>query len=227
MRLAVIIPTLDEEIGLEACLISIIEELHPDDLVVVADGGSVDATTAIAHRFGALVVAAPRGRGPQLERGAREAISSGADLLLFLHADSRVPRGLRQALETCRAPIGGGCLVDFRNPPRGLRAGTRLVNWRTEKFHWPLGDQGQFARADAYDRSGGFPAWPILEDVEFIRRLKEIGELTIVPLAISTDSRRFEQHGVVRTVVINWLIWLLFALGVSPHRLGSLYRNFR
>jgi len=225
MRIAIIIPTLNEERALGKTLDSVRAELGDGDLIVIADGGSQDGTLDLVEDC--EVISAPRGRGSQLDAGARRAIELGAEMLLFLHADSHLPAGSRQQLIAADPQVGGGFLIEFNGGPNILRWGARLVNWRTRRFRHPLGDQGQFATADAYLCSGGFPHWPILEDTEFRQRLEKLGPLTILPLAISTDSRRFQQRGVVRTVVTNWTIWILFACGVSPQRLVSLYRNIR
>ena len=118
-------------------------------------------------------------------------------------------------------------MVHFADAPPLLRFGQRLVNWRTRRFKRPLGDQGQFATSQAYQRCGGYPQWPILEDTEFIARLSEIGPIDILTLPITTDARRFRSRGVVRTVLTNWTIWALHTCGIAPQRLARLYRNIR
>lgn len=227
MRLALIVPTLDEGDHLADALDEARVELRPDDLVIVTDGGSSDATISLARAAGAEVVAGPAGRGTQLDRGARRAIERGAEVLLFLHADSRLPPGWRDAVERAAPSVGGGFLVEFDSESWLLRLGTRLVNWRTQRLRWPLGDQAQFITAQAYRDVDGFPPWPILEDTELLRRLKPLGPLHIVPLRVRTDARRFQHRGVVRAVVLNWAIWLAHRCGVAPERLARWYRNIR
>lgn len=225
VRIAVIIPTLNEERVLQETLDSVFRELRDGDVVIVADGGSDDRTLDLAKRC--EIVTSIRGRGCQLDAGAQRAIVLGADLLFFLHADSHLPVGLREHLAKAQPKIGGGCLIHFAKAPKLLAFGARLINWRTRRFKMPLGDQGQFATRAAYLASGGFPHWPVLEDTKFRARLARLGPLTILPLAVRTNSRRFQQRGVVRTVVTNWTIWTLYVFGASPKYLATLYRNIR
>ena len=177
----------------------------------------------VARELGVRVVSGPPGRGPQLNRGAGE---TTAEALLFLHADTLLPAGaidaVRAAVDAGR--VGGGFLVRFDDPGPIYRFGTRMVGLRTRLTRSPLGDQAQFVTRDAFEQLGGFYDWPILEDLEFIRRLKRVGELEIVPLKVVTSSRRYVEGGAVRTVVLNWLIWVLYFLGVSPRRLSRLYK---
>lgn len=227
MRLAVILPTLDEASHLPEALAHVRTELRPHDQIIVTDGGSTDHTVDLARAANADVIEGSAGRGTQLDRGARQAIERGAELLLFLHADSRLPAGWRSALDLVASAPGGGFLVEFDDPSLLLRLGTRLVNWRTRRLRWPLGDQAQFVTAQAYQASGGFPAWPILEDTEILRRLRPMGTLHIVPLQVRTDARRFRRRGVVRTVVVNWAIWIAYRCGVRPEHLARWYRRVR
>ena len=125
-----------------------------------------------------------------------------------------------------RAP-GGGFTVAFEPSSSGLRLGERLVNLRTRGLQIPLGDQAQFCSASALRVIGGFPAWPILEDLELIRRLRRLGKLVILSPPVVTSARRFERRGLLRTVTTNWLIWSLFFLGMRPQKLASLYRKVR
>lgn len=227
MRLAVILPTLDEAGHLPEALTLVRSELRTGDQLIVTDGGSTDDTVDLARAADVEVVEGAAGRGTQLDRGARHAIEQGAELLLFLHADSRLPAGWRSALDRVGTAPGGGFLVDFDDPSPLLRLGTRLVNWRTRRLRWPLGDQAQFVTARAYLAVDGFPPWPILEDTELLRRLRPLGTLHIVPLQVRTDARRFQRRGVIRTVVVNWSIWLAHRCGVGPDRLARWYRKVR
>lgn len=227
MRLAIVMPVLEEERTVQAAVAA--ARTHCDDLIVV-DGGSSDRTVELARRGGATVAAAPRpGRGLQLHTGAALAIEGGAQVLLFLHADTRLPASARAQIERAIGghAIGGGFLVDFEAAPRLLRLGRRLVDFRTKRLRMPLGDQAQFATTAAYADCGGFNDLPILEDLDFIRRLRRQGPISIISRRVTTSSRRFVERGVIRTVATNWLIWLLFAAGVKPTRLAGLYRLVR
>ena len=229
MRLCIVVPTLDEESALARNLPAALAMLAAGDLVVVSDGGSADRTAAIAAELGATVVCGPPGRGLQLDRGARAALAAGADLLVFLHADTTLPPG---AAERLRAAVaagarGGAFLLRFDSDRAKMRLGGRLVNLRTRWTRLPLGDQAQFVTRATYEELGGFRDWPILEDLDFAWRLRRAKAMTILDAQVITSARRFLERGSLRTVSTNWLIWLLFLLGVSPHRLARLYRHAR
>ena len=223
MRLAIVMPVLEEAQRIEAAVAT--ARRHCDVLIVV-DGGSGDGTAELAAGAGARVATAPRaGRGLQLRTGADLAIEAGADVLLFLHADTRLPPAARSGVERAvnGGAAGGGFLIDFEAAPWLLRRGRFLVDLRSRRLRLPLGDQAQFATAAAYAACGGFSDLPILEDLDFIRRLRRQGPVSIVEQRATTSSRRFAERGVVRTVATNWLIWALFAAGVKPARLAGLY----
>ncbi len=223
MRLAIVVPTLNEETGLRRNLPA---ALAAADQVVVSDGGSTDGTLAAARELGAEIVTGPPGRGGQLTRGARAA---DAPLLLFLHADTRLPADgvslIREAVAD--GAVGGGFLVRFDEGGSLLRLGERLINARTRLTGLPLGDQAQFATREAFHALEGYRDWPILEDLDFALRLRRLGRTVLIRSPVTTAARRFVQQGIVKTVATNWLIWLLFFCGVSPHRLARLYRHIR
>ena len=162
-----------------------------------------------------------------MNRGA--AAAPAADLLLFLHADTQLPPGgvelARAAVEA--GAVGGGFLVRFDVDRPSLRLGERLINLRTRATRVPLGDQAQFATAAAFRSLGGYRDWPILEDLDFARRLKRLGKVALVERPVTTAARRFVERGVAATVATNWLIWGLFFAGFPPHRLARLYRQIR
>lgn len=221
--IAVLVPALDEERNLRSRLPAL---LATADEVVVSDGGSRDGTVRVATELGARVVTGAPGRGGQLNRAAAAATS---EVFLFLHADSSLPPG---ALERVREALAGGAdggafLVAFDSPRPVLRLGARLINLRTRLTGAPLGDQAQFVTREAFEALGGYRDWPILEDLDFIRRLRRHGRIAILPERVTTSARRFESRGIARTVTVNWLIWTLYCLGVSPLRLARLYRHVR
>ena len=224
--LAIVVPTLNEEDTVRRNLPA---ALAAADEVIVSDGGSRDRTVETARGLGARVVEGPPGRGGQLNRGAAAAMTAGADILLFLHADTTLPPDgaakIREAVAN-GAP-GGGFLVRFDVDRPMQRLGARLVNGRTRRFRVPLGDQAHFATRETFERLGGYPDWPILEDLDFVLRLRRLPGMKIVESPVTTGARRFVEQGTVRTVAINWLIWGLFLCGVSPHRLARLYRQIR
>ncbi len=223
MRLAIVVPTLEEEDTVRRFLPA---ALAVADEVIVSDGGSRDGTVALARSLGARVVTGPPGRGIQLNRGAA---ATQADVLLFLHADTTLPPGGAEAVRAAaaRGAPGGAFFLRFDADRPLQRLGSWLVNRRTRWLRVPLGDQAQWATRETFERLGGFPDWPLLEDVDFMLRLRRLPGFAIIEAPVTTGARRFLELGSVRTVAINWLIWLLFFCGVSPHRLARLYRQIR
>jgi len=222
-RLAIIVPTLDEEPSVRLHLAA--ARAAADELIV-SDGGSRDRTREVAAELGATVVRGTPGRGPQLNRGAA---ATDAEILLFLHADTRLPGGAAEAVRAAIAggSCGGGFCVRFEPPTAWMRVGAAIVNARTRATRLPLGDQAQFAARGAFEALGGYRDWPVLEDLDFARRLKRAGRVAILPLAVTTSARRFQRLGMARTVATNWLIWALYFAGVAPARLARLYRPVR
>ena len=193
--------------------------------VIVADGGSQDRTREVASSAGCEVVDSPPGRGIQQNAGARRA---RGDVLLFLHADNRLGvetvRQVEAALDDSRF-VGGY----FRQRIRAAGVLFRcLERGNAVRAHWlrlPYGDQGLFVRRQAFQRMGGFPEIPLMEDVVFGRRLRSVGKLALLPGPLHVDARRWRRHGIVRQTFRNWCLLTLFKLGVSPTRLARRYRR--
>lgn len=229
MRLAIVVPTLNEEETLRRTLPAAVSAA---DEVIVSDGGSTDSTVEVARALGARVVSGAPGRGGQLNRGAA---ATDADILVFLHADTTLPPAGPQAIcdAVAAGARGGAFLLRFDADRPAQRLGAWLINARTRLIRLPLGDQAQWVTRATFARLGGFQDWPILEDLDFALRLRRDGRrggrggMTLIEERVTTGARRFVEQGAVRTVATNWLIWLLFLMGVPPHRLARLYRHIR
>jgi rSAM/selenodomain-associated transferase 2 len=217
--ISVVIPALDEEDAVAAAVASVRDEA---DEVIVADGGSRDRTRERAREAGATVLDAPPGRGAQLQHGAAAA---GGDWLVFLHADTRLDAGWSHALAALPPSTPGGAFRFAVDSPRRayriIEMGTRL---RCRLFGLPYGDQALFARRAAYDAAGGFRPLPLMEDVDFVRRLARGGRLALPACRAVTSARRWEASGLVRRTLTNWCVLMLYALGRPPERLLRLYR---
>ncbi len=224
---SVVVPTLDEEERIGAALRSARRGLGPEAELVVVDGGSRDATRDRAARRARVLRAGP-GRGAQLDAGARAAEGR---ILVFLHADSRLPEdaasAIRDALE--RPGAVAGCFRFALAPPSPplsrwslLEAAVRL---RTRLFRTATGDQTIFATRAAYAAAGGAPDWELFEDVELVRRLRQVGRFVPLELEASTSRRRWERRGFWRTVARHLLLRLGYRLGLSPERLARRYRT--
>ncbi len=208
--ISVVIPALDEESLIEEAILSVREA----EEVIVVDGGSRDRTRDRAKAVGARVLTAVRGRGPQLDGGAREC---KGDWLVFLHADTRLEPGWTAELRAVSDRFVGGAFrfaVRSERPAfRVIEAGVRL---RCVLFHLPYGDQALFARREAYAACGGFPPLPFMEDLAFVGRLRAFGPLALLRKRAFTSPRRWEAEGVVRTTAHH--LWLLtrYAGGWRP-----------
>ncbi|HVZ40521.1 MAG TPA: TIGR04283 family arsenosugar biosynthesis glycosyltransferase [Candidatus Kapabacteria bacterium] len=216
--LSVVIPTLNEATAIEACIGSLRSIACQ---IIVADGGSADATAAIARSLGAAVVNAPAGRGSQLAAGA-EAAAGG--WILFLHADTRLTASARTALaEAVRTPgfSVGTFRLRFDRQRLLYRLYARLT--RFDSLWTSFGDQGILIRRDLYTRIGGFDRWPLLEDVALLRRVRHIATIHSLPGEVVTSARRFERRGVIRQQLLNGVVLLRYLLGASPEVLAEFY----
>jgi rSAM/selenodomain-associated transferase 2 len=216
--ISVVIPALDEEHAIAAAIASVRDDAGE---VIVADGGSSDRTRERARDAGATVLDGPRGRGAQLAHGAAAA---RGEWLVFLHADTRLAAGWSRVLADVPAASPGGA---FRLAIDSPRRAYRVIEWgagmRCRLFRLPYGDQALFARRAAYDAIGGFRPLPLMEDVDFVRRLARLGPLALPATRALTSARRWEETGVVRRTLTNWSVLTLYALGRAPERLQRLY----
>jgi rSAM/selenodomain-associated transferase 2 len=226
--ISVVVPVVDEaaEIGRQLVSLAAIAGLHE---VIVVDGGSRDETVAIVRRHGrARLLQAPRGRGRQMNAGARAATG---EVLLFLHADCRLPPDA--ALWVARALADPGVVAgafrtwtvgDGRRP--WLEPWLRLADLRSRVTRFPYGDQAIFVRAGVFWAVGGFPEQPLMEDVELSRRLRRVGRIQTVPAVVRVSGRRFLVHP-LRSACAMRLFPLLYRLGVPPHVLARAYPDVR
>ena len=218
-RVSVIIPTLNEA-GHLAETLRHVAAANPHE-VIIADGGSTDETMDLATSAGAGIVHSTPGRGAQLNAGARHATG---ELLFFLHADTLPPPSYTSSIaDTLRSPqtIAGSFRFALREP-RPAMAGIieRLTRWRSEQRNLPYGDQGIFIRRAMFEAIGCFPEWPLLEDLEFIRRARRHGSIVIHQSRIQTSGRRWQRGGFVTTFMRHQMILLGYYSGLPPERLA-------
>ena len=221
--LSIVIPAWNEAAGIEATL----EPLQPLRArgveIVLADGGSTDATAELAAPWVDAVTRSARGRAAQMNTGAARA---RADALLFLHADTRLPTGADA--QVLQALAGSACWgrfdVRIEGRPRMLRVVAALMNLRSRLSGIATGDQAIFVARAAFDRVGGFPEQPLMEDIEISRRLKRLGRPACLRAKVCTSGRRWEQRGVWRTIVLMWRLRWRYWRGESPAQLAQAYR---
>ena len=221
--ISVVIPALNEEAFVDDTLRAAASS-HAESVVV--DGGSDDGTVARVAARSVRVIQGPRGRAAQMNVGARE--SHGA-ILLFLHADSRLPAGYaRHVRLTMNVPGVSGGAFRFATDIQGsasMTAFTHIANWRASLLRLPYGDQALFTTRGMFERVGGFPEIPLMDDVELVRRLRRHGRIGIAPVAVTTSGRRWRAKGIWRTMALNQAIMLAYAAGVGPDRLARWYRG--
>jgi rSAM/selenodomain-associated transferase 2 len=193
--------------------------------IIVVDGGSSDGTAQVAKAFGVRLLTVSGGRAKQVNAGAR---SASGDVLLFLHADTRLPGAFdQQILELLVKPgtVAGAFALGINGPGIGLRLVEKLANFRSRFFQMPYGDQAIFLKADLFYSLGGFPEMPIMEDFVFVQRVKREGRVAIAPVAVHTSGRRWLRMGILKTTLINQAILLAYFLGIDNDRLARWYRR--
>ena len=203
-----------------------------DELIVV-DGGSTDETPALLESYrlrtqsSALSpvqwVAAPCGRARQMNEGAK---ASHGEVLLFLHADTQLPDDAKAMIELALAnprTVGGWFDVRFDRPSMWGTIISRMMNWRSRLSGLATGDQALFVRRPLFEQMGGFADMPLMEDIEFSRRLKRKGATAALTATVTTSFRRWEQQGPLRTILLMWTLRFLYWIGVSPHTLSRWY----
>jgi rSAM/selenodomain-associated transferase 2 len=224
-RLSVVIPVLNEERTIGATLENL-TSLAPEEIIVV-DGGSTDRTRDKVTRTQAALTLSDRGRALQMNRGADLA---RGDVLLFLHADTRLPStaltDITLALEDPRY-VGGRFDVTLDGKSKLLRWVGVMINLRSRLTRVATGDQAIFVHRKVFEEIGGFPNFPLMEDIAFSQRLKKTGKVACLRSQVITSARRWEREGIWKTMLKMWALRLLFLGGVSPLYLKRFYTDAR
>jgi len=223
VSLSIIIPALNEAENMPALLDSLQPLRRRGAEIVVVDGGSGDDTVALARKAADRVIASPPGRARQMNAGA--AIAQG-EILCFLHADSRLPEGadglIIDGLARGRRSWGRFDLrIEGRHPL--LRVIAFMMNWRSRLTGIATGDHALFVTRSLFEAAGRFPEIALMEDIAFSRRLKSFGAPLCIAHRLVTSGRRWEKHGVWRTMLLMWRLRLAYRLGADPDRLALRY----
>jgi rSAM/selenodomain-associated transferase 2 len=230
MRLAIVVPVLNEAATIEAALQRLTPLRGRGARVIVVDGGSSDDTAARAAPLADRVLTAPRGRALQMNAGAQAEEAMAADVLLFLHADTRLPEEADRLL--ARALADGAHSwgrFDVRLDADGwpLRLVEALMNWRSRATGIATGDQAIFVTRSAFTWLHGFAPLPLMEAVDFCSRAKRLTKPAALRDRVVTSARRWQQHGVWRTVALMWRLRLAYFFGADPAVLARRYRDAR
>jgi rSAM/selenodomain-associated transferase 2 len=222
-RLSVIVPVLNEADGIADALAPLAPLRQRGAEVIVADGGSRDNTVAQATPLANRVIVAPRGRAAQMNAGAAAATG---DVLLFLHADTQLPPNadtmITQGL-TQSGRVWGRFDVRIDGKHGLLPVVAAMMNARSRLTGIATGDQAMFVAREAFRRVDGFPAIPLMEDLVLSKRLKRLGPPLCLHARVTTSGRRWERHGVVRTILLMWRLRVAFWRGADPADLARQY----
>ena len=228
--ISIIIPVLNETATIQSALECIENQSTGKTIEIVVVDADPDATTLKAIHFessSSLQLKTDifgKGRSIQMNRGAE--LASGP-VLLFLHADTLLPEGAMDAiLSTLQNPhmVGGAFDLGIRSSRWGYRIIENVANARSRITRLPYGDQAIFLRSDYFHMMGGFSRIPIMEDVDIMRRIKKRGDaIQIIDKRVQTDPRRWEKEGMVYGTFRNWVLMVLYLMGVSPHKLARSY----
>ncbi len=230
VTISVIIPTFNEERSLPRTL-ACLSASDPAEIIIV-DGGSTDGTLARAQEFcshtaTARVIMAPRGRASQMNEGAK---ASQGEVLLFLHADTQLPPQAERIVGlalTSPSVVGGRFDVRFDSSSPWSQVISSFMNRRSRLTGIATGDQALFVRREVFEMLGGFSEIPLMEDIEFSRRLQQAGRMMALRETVVTSFRRWDTQGPLRTILLMWTLRFLYWAGVNPHQLARVYHAVR
>ncbi len=225
ISISVVVPVLNEKTQLPE-LLQMLAQLDADEVILV-DGESTDGTATLLAESGFYYYKSRPGRAIQMNKGAEMCQS---DVILFLHADTKITAALLNRVRNMmRDPgtVGGRFDLSLSGTHPIFRLIEFMINLRSRMSKISTGDQAMFVRRGVFKKLGGFPDQPLMEDVEFSKQLKSQGRVASLRDKVTTSSRRWEKHGIIKTVMLMWQLRFLYWLGVTPKRLAELYYHAR
>lgn len=221
MKISVIIPALNEGEGILSALRSVQTQTGEFEILIV-DGGSIDGTVEAVRSF-VGVIRGEQGRAVQMNAGARQ---SSGEVLFFLHADSLLPPDALPLLERSladRRVVGGTFTLKFDSPKFLLRLIAFFSRFKFRYFHY--GDQGIFVRRSVFQQLGGFREMPIMEDLDFLQRLRRTGQVVLIKQPVTTSARRFLKNGILLQQLLNVVLVISYLVGARPESLSTWYKR--
>ncbi len=224
MRVSIIIPVLNEAAGIAEFLRSLAAVRTPSVELIVVDGGSADQTMTLSAPHVDRVVQSAKGRATQMNAGAAVACGS---VLLFLHADTRLPPGALEAMDhaIAQGATWGRFDVTLEGRSPWLKLVATMMNWRSRLTGIATGDQAMFVTRAAFNAVGGFPPIALMEDITLSKLLKKRAYPACLRQRVVTSGRRWERHGVLRTILLMWRLRLAYFLGADPNQLAQQYAH--
>jgi len=221
-KISIIIPTLNEATSIQCCLPSLKSFQKNGHEIIVVDGGSNDLTTTLAQQYADYVLCGPKGRAKQLNVGSKKA---SGDLFIFLHADTVLPEKTENLLQRIAKDerVWGRFDVQLSGTKLLFRIIEFFMNIRSRVTGIATGDQAIFVSRELFERAGGFPEIELMEDILFSVNLKKICSPVCLKEKVITSSRRWEKHGIIRTIFKMSFLRLRYAFGASPEKLARLY----
>lgn len=222
-RLSIIVPVLNEAAELPSLLEHLSAYAQRDCEIIFVDGGSTDQTVNQMQQAGYVVINADRGRARQMNAGAGRA---SGQIFLFLHADTRLPDYADQQIQQALSAGNrwGRFDVNIIGQSLLLPIIARLMNLRSRLTGIATGDQAIFLQRDLFERTGGFPDQPLMEDIELCARLRRITRPVCLEARVTTSGRRWESRGVWRTMLLMWTLRLAYFIGVPAEQLAKYYK---
>ena len=224
-RISVVVPVLNESAG----LVPFLEELrrgNPHEIIVV-DGGSEDGTQALARARADRVLVESRGLARQINHWVE---STTGDVIFIPYADTRLPEGWSEVIRRCLVDsrvVGGAFRLALDSPRVRYRVIAGIANWRSRLRMGPLGDQAFFVRREAFEALAGYRTDRLLEDLDFVRRLRRKGRVVIAPEPVRSSVRRWESRGLVATTLQHWRYLICHLLGREGEGVRGAYRRDR
>ncbi|MGZ8195337.1 MAG: TIGR04283 family arsenosugar biosynthesis glycosyltransferase [Methylosarcina sp.] len=221
MKFSVIVPTLNEEHSILACL-SALQALRDRCEIIVVDGGSSDKTRIIAEDWADRLILSEKGRARQMNTGARAATG---DVLIFLHADTFLPENAPELIQQQVERDGewGRFDVQLSGDHFMFKIIGQLMNWRSRLTGIATGDQALFVTKKAFISAGGYPEIALMEDIAFSKTLKNTGPPVCLKARVISSSRKWQQEGIVRTIALMWSLRLQYFFGADPEALAHRY----